>query len=72
LLAYTHFSALMRPDRHLAAATGVNIDGATLFDLKRAGIDWLLDPRPMSRPAPLCTPNDDLDRGHLVRRRDPC
>ncbi len=35
LLGYTHFSVLMRPDRRLAAVTGVGIDGATLRDLKR-------------------------------------
>jgi len=72
LLGYTHFSVLMRPDRRLAAVTGVGIDGATLRDLERAD-DWQLDPR---LPADQQTgegvyARNDLDRGHLVRRRDP-
>ncbi len=72
LLSYTHFSVLMRPDRRLAAVTGVGIDGATLRELPRAE-GWQLDPR---LPADQQTgeavyARNDLDRGHLVRRRDP-
>jgi DNA/RNA endonuclease G (NUC1) len=44
-LDYTHFTVLMRPDRRLAAVTGVGIDGARLYDLDPSGIDWRLDPR---------------------------
>ena len=71
-LPYTHFTVLLDPARRLAAATGVNIDGATLQDLDRTD-DWHLDPRV---PADAQTgeqvyANNDLDRGHLVRRRDP-
>ncbi|MGK9148018.1 DNA/RNA non-specific endonuclease [Plantibacter flavus] len=71
-LTYTHFSVLLDPDRRLAAATGVNIDGATLRDLGR-GDDWHLDDRvPASEQAgPELYARNDLDRGHLVRRRDP-
>jgi endonuclease G len=74
LLTYTHFSVLMRPDRKLATATGVNIDGATLQDLDRAGIEWRYDPRlPIDQQTgPAVYAGNDLDRGHLVRRRDPC
>lgn len=74
LLTYTHFSVLMRPDRKLAAATGVNIHGAALLDLDRAGIDWQLDPRLTAgeQTGPAVYDRNDLDRGHLVRRRDPC
>jgi DNA/RNA endonuclease G (NUC1) len=71
-LDYTHFTVLMRPDRRLAAVTGVGIDGARLYDLDRSGIDWRLDPRlPAGAQAgeELYTSND-LDRGHLVRRAD--
>ena len=52
--------------------TGVNIDGATLQDLPRTG-EWELDPRvPASEQAgPAVYADNDLDRGHLVRRRDP-
>lgn len=72
VLPYTHFSVALRPDRRLAAATAVGIDGALLRDVQRDG-DWRFDPRlPGSRQ----TGNDvyrnnPLDRGHLVRRLDP-
>lgn len=71
-LDYTHFSVLLDPDRRLAAATGVNIDGAALLDLGR-GDDWHLDARiPAEEQAgPELYARNDLDRGHLVRRRDP-
>lgn len=72
LLSYTHFSVLMRPDRRLAAVTGVGIDGATLRDLPRAD-DWQLDPRlpPDQQTGEAVYTRNDLDRGHLVRRHDP-
>ena len=71
-LPYIHFTVLLDPARRLAAATGVNIDGAALLDLKRAD-DWRLDPRvPASDQAgEALYARNDLDRGHLVRRRDP-
>lgn len=70
LLPYTHFSVRLRPDRRLAAVAGAMIDGATLADEGREGIDWVLDPRV---PAEQQTGDEvyarnDLDRGHLVRR----
>src|SRR4051794_27480057 len=72
LLHYTHFSVLVCPDRRLAATTAVGIDGASLRDIERDD-DWRFDPR-LEESAQ--TGNDvyadnDLDRGHLVRRRDP-
>ncbi|WP_285027052.1 DNA/RNA non-specific endonuclease [Plantibacter sp. ME-Dv--P-122b] len=71
-LDYTHFTVLLDPDRRLAAATGVDIDGAALLDLGR-GDDWHLDDRvPAEEQAgPELYARNDLDRGHLVRRRDP-
>jgi endonuclease G, mitochondrial len=71
-LPYTHFTVLLDPARRLAAATAVGIDGASLMDLPREGIAWELDPRV---PADAQTgeavyAHNDLDRGHLVRRRD--
>ncbi|WP_291055649.1 DNA/RNA non-specific endonuclease [Herbiconiux sp.] len=71
-LPYTHFSVLLDAERRLAAATGVNIDGRLLTDLAR-GDDWHLDPRvPADEQAgPELYARNDLDRGHLVRRRDP-
>jgi DNA/RNA endonuclease G (NUC1) len=71
-LDYTHFTVLMDRSRRLAAATAVNINGGDLVDLER-GDDWHLDPRlPASDQAgPELYGNNELDRGHLVRRRDP-
>lgn len=72
-LRYTHFTVLQHPARRLAAATAVNVDGVRLIDVERDGDAWRLDPR---LPADEQTGDDvyrdnDLDRGHLVRRRDP-
>lgn len=71
-LDYTHFSVLLDPDRRLAAVTAVDIDGGFLLDLGR-GDDWHLDERiPATEQAgPDLYARNDLDRGHLVRRRDP-
>ncbi|TVL87381.1 DNA/RNA non-specific endonuclease [Streptomyces sp. SAJ15] len=71
-LPYTHFTVLLRPDRQLAAATTVAIDGARLRDSDRDS-RWRLDPRlPNGHQAgnELYADNS-LDRGHLVRRLDP-
>jgi endonuclease G len=72
LLDYVHFSVWLDPTRRLAALTGVNLDGATLLDLPRAD-DWRIDPRvPESEQVGEAVyARNDLDRGHLVRRRDP-
>jgi endonuclease G, mitochondrial len=71
-LAYTHFTVLLDPVRRLAATTGVTIDGADLQDLDRVD-DWHLDPRVPAeeQTGEQVYAGNDLDRGHLVRRRDP-
>ncbi|GAB2463641.1 DNA/RNA non-specific endonuclease [Xylanimonas ulmi] len=71
-LDYPRFTVLLDPARRLAAATVVGIDGARLQALPRAG-SWRLDPRaPASEQAgPELYHRNALDRGHLVRRRDP-
>lgn len=71
-LDYVHFSVLLDARRRLAAATAVNIDGPSLVDLGR-GDDWHLDPRVAEdeQAGPELYRANDLDRGHLVRRRDP-
>jgi endonuclease G len=71
-LPYVHFSVLLDAQRRLAAVTAVNIDGATLLDIARTG-EWQLDPRvPAAEQAGTAVyAANDLDRGHLVRRRDP-
>lgn len=71
-LTYPRFTVLLDPARRLAAVTGVNIDGALLRELPRTG-EWRLDPRveaDQQTGADVYARND-LDRGHLVRRRDP-
>lgn len=72
VLEYTHFSVSMNTDRRLAAVTAVNIDGGRLVDVPR-GDDWRLDDRlsELDQAGPELYSNNDLDRGHLVRRRDP-
>jgi endonuclease G, mitochondrial len=69
---YVHFTVLLDRQRRLARVTGANVDGASLLDLPRAD-DWSLDSRiPASWQAgPELYAGNDLDRGHLVRRRDP-
>lgn len=71
-LDYPRFTVLLDTGRRLAAATAVNIDGATLQDLPRTG-EWQLDPRvPAAEQAGASVyAENDFDRGHLVRRRDP-
>lgn len=71
-LDYPRFTIRLNPRRRFAGVTGVNIDGAALQDLERTG-DWDLDPRvpPYEQAGPDVYADNDLDRGHLVRRRDP-
>ncbi|AWB89031.1 DNA/RNA non-specific endonuclease [Salinibacterium hongtaonis] len=71
-LDYTHFTVLLDRPRRLAAATAVNIDGAFLVDVER-GDYWHLDERipATDQAGPELYRGNDLDRGHLVRRRDP-
>lgn len=71
-LAYPRYTVLLEPARRFAIATAVNIDGASLHDLARRG-EWELDDRiPADEQAgPAVYVDNDLDRGHLVRRRDP-
>lgn len=71
-LDYTHFTVILDRDRRLARLTAVNIDGAALVDVPR-GDDWRLDDRIPDewQAGPEVYSRNDLDRGHLVRRRDP-
>lgn len=73
LLKYEHFSLTMHAQRRLAIFTAVNIDGAQSVRRKRERDVWMRDPR---IPAAAQIGNElyrdnDLDRGHLVRRLDP-
>ncbi len=71
-LDYPRFSVLLDTARRFAAVTAVVIDGAALREQPRTG-EWRLDPRvPIDAQAgPDVYSRNDLDRGHLVRRRDP-
>jgi endonuclease G len=71
-LRYHHFSVRLHTDRRLAMFTAVNIAGP-VTPIVRERDRWTLDPR---LPADQQTGEDvyrdnDLDRGHLVRRLDP-
>jgi len=73
VLPYHHFSLVMSKERKLAIFTAVNIDGASAQRIRRDPDRWSLDPR---LPIELQTGeavyrDNDLDRGHLVRRLDP-
>jgi endonuclease G len=72
-LRYHHFSVHMHRLRRLALFTACNIDGRLARRPRREDDRWILDPR---LPAGEQTGEDvyrdnDLDRGHLVRRLDP-
>ncbi|MEI5585485.1 MULTISPECIES: DNA/RNA non-specific endonuclease [unclassified Agromyces] len=71
-LDYLHFTVVLDTGRRFARVTGVNVDGAELVDVPR-GDDWRFDERiPEAWQAgPEVYARNDLDRGHLVRRRDP-
>jgi endonuclease G, mitochondrial len=71
-LDYEHFTVVLNPERRFAAVTGVNIDGARLVTLGRDD-RWVFDERISAdfQAGPEVYANNDLDRGHLVRRNDP-
>ena len=73
VLNYTHFSVVMSKSRRLAHFTAVNIDGAQALELLRTGDRWYFDPRieRQYQSGPDLYRDNDLDRGHLVRRLDP-
>lgn len=71
-LDYLHFTVVLDTRRRLARITGVNVDGARLVEVER-GDDWRFDARIPEhwQTGPDVYARNDLDRGHLVRRRDP-
>jgi endonuclease G len=71
-LDHPRFTVLLDPLRRLAAATAVTIDGGSLQSLPRTG-GWRLDEQvpEHQQTGPELYHRNALDRGHLVRRRDP-
>lgn len=72
-LPYHHFSVVMQRKRKLALYTAVNIDGGKADQPRRDSDKWILDPRipPSEQTGEDVYRDNDLDRGHLVRRLDP-
>ena len=72
-LDYTNFSILMSQSRRLAWYTAVNIDGASRKKISRDSDNWYFDPRigEEFQCGPSLYSQNELDRGHLVRRIDP-
>lgn len=72
VLDYTHFSVVMNAKRRMPYYCAVNIDGRSLKKFPR-GDAWFLDPRikPVEQAGDELYRNNDLDRGHMVRRLDP-
>ncbi|MDO5095425.1 MAG: DNA/RNA non-specific endonuclease [Peptostreptococcaceae bacterium] len=73
VLDYVHFSIVMRKSRGLAYFTAVNIDGNQPVNIARSGDSWNFDPRIEEKYqyGNEVYSKNDLDRGHLVRRKDP-
>jgi endonuclease G len=72
-LRYHHFSVVMHRRRRLALFTACNTDGKLSRRPARERDRWFRDPRlPASEQTDEAVYRDnDLDRGHLVRRLDP-
>ncbi|MEM7453400.1 MAG: DNA/RNA non-specific endonuclease [Planctomycetota bacterium] len=71
-LTYRHFSVVMHKDRGLALCAAVNVNGESLRRIPRDN-SWSTDSRigaDKQHDNALYSDND-LDRGHLVRRLDP-
>ena len=73
VLAYTHFSIVMCKSRGLAYFTAVNINGKEEVEIPRSRDKWKFDTRIPDKHqyGNEVYADNDLDRGHLVRRKDP-
>lgn len=72
-LRYCHFSVWQSRSRRLPLLTAVNIDGSRLRRIPREG-RWRLDGRldPAHQIGNALYRKNPLDKGHMVRRLDPC
>lgn len=73
VLDYVHFSVVMKRSRGLAYFTAVNIDGKHYVKIPRGIDSWRFDPRIEEKYqyGEEVYAENDLDKGHLVRRMDP-
>ncbi|OQW30999.1 MAG: hypothetical protein A4E19_20765 [Nitrospira sp. SG-bin1] len=72
-LKYQHFSIVMSKSRRLALYVACNINGGRFKRLRRGKDRWSLDPRmdEQFQTGEVLYADNELDRGHLVRREDP-
>lgn len=72
-LKYQHFSVVMSKSRRLALYVACNIDGTRSRKIRRRTDRWILDPRMDAhyQSGEELYADNELDRGHLVRREDP-
>ncbi len=73
ILPYHHFSIVMNKVRKMAFYTAVNVDGTKIDRSIGRDDNWIADPRigANEQTNNSLYKNNDLDRGHLVRRLDP-
>jgi endonuclease G len=73
VLNYIHYSVLMNAKRRMAIYTACNIDGAKSKRPRRTRDQWHADPRlgEEFQAGQELYSNNNLHRGHLVRRLDP-
>lgn len=72
VLNYTHFSIIQHKERRTPLLTAVNIDGSQYQEIERDG-KWVFDGR-LDRAYQMgneAYSNNPIDKGHMVRRRDP-
>lgn len=72
-IKYTHFSVVLSKSRKMTLFGAVNIDGAKSRRIARTPIVWAFDGRISEKFqwGDALYDNNDLDRGHMVRREDP-
>lgn len=73
VLRYSNFSVVMSTSRRIALYTACNIDGGASKKIKRDADAWYYDERidRAHQAGDDLYRNNELDRGHLVRREDP-
>lgn len=70
VIDYTHFSLIMHANRRVAIVAAHNVDASRAVRIK-GGLTWKMDERAGEcQLGPGTYANNQLDRGHLVRRED--